>query len=71
MSRMALSSAPFILTESWYLPESLRCAVRMKKMVSLSVLRMLTLLVSRGWLSLVQVTWGCGFPWKNPYSYSN
>lgn len=56
MSRMALSSAPFILTESWYLPESLRCAVRMKKMVSLSVLRMLTLLVSRGWLSLVQVT---------------
>lgn len=47
-----------------YLPEWLRSALRMKMMLSQSVLRMLTCDCSMGWPSFSQVTFGRGLPCK-------
>lgn len=47
-----------------YFPEWLRSALRMKMMLSQSVLRMLTWEGSMGFPSFVQMTFGLGLPYK-------
>lgn len=64
-SKVALSSSSSkIFTLISYFPESLRCASRMKNTESLSLLRRIIRLGSRGWPSLAQVTCGFGFPYR-------
>lgn len=58
-----LSSKSSTFTHISYTPESSLSEARMNRMLSLSVLRMFTLFVSRGWPFFVQVTTGLGLPW--------
>lgn len=48
-----------------YFPEWLRSALRMKMMLSQSVLRMLTCVGSMAWPSFSQVTFGLGLPCRH------
>lgn len=58
----ALSSKSSTFTHISYTPESSLSDVRMNRILSLSVLRMFTLFVSRGWPFFVQLTTGLGLP---------
>lgn len=60
----ALSSKSSTFTHISYTPESSLSDARINRMLSLSVLRMFTLLVSRGCPFFVQETTGLGLPWR-------
>ena len=60
----ALSSKSSTFTHISYSPESSLSDARINRMLSLSVLRMFTLFLSRGSPFFVQVTTGLGLPWR-------
>lgn len=60
----ALSSKSSTFTHISYSPESALSDARINRMLSLSVLRMFTLFLSRGSPFFVQVTTGLGLPWR-------
>lgn len=71
MSITAVSTWFSTWTVISYLPEWLRSALRMKIMLSQSVLRMLTCDCSMGWPSFSHVTFGRGFPCKKHLGFNS